>query len=281
MSTLLVPDLALARRVEAHEAWSASSHASTLARLFPAIGAHAVRVGPAHAVFSGSRSPNNGLFGWGLEASDSEADLDAAESFFRARHTDCAVRLCPLAQPDAVRALAAHGYRARDFMNVYVRSLDDSSEALPEPIDLTVRPATPEEARTWFVNAGYAGPWADPDGVEFMLIRSCLKPGSRLFLAWQGKDIVGGGALETADGTAALMAAMTSPYSRGRGVHSALLQARLRAARESGCDLAVVHTRPGADSARNVLRAGFQLAYTTVTMEKDRDLVSSEARSAM
>ncbi len=272
MCAFLIPDLAVARRVEAHEAWSASSHALTQASLFPTIGADALHVGHGYAVYCGSRSPNNGLFGWGLEPSAIEADLDSAETFFSARQLDCAVRLCPLAEPDAVRALSTRGYRARDFMNVYVRRLDDVSDDAPAPADLNVRPATSEEARAWFIRAGYAGPWADPEGVDFMLIRSCLKPGSQLFLAWQGHEAVGGGALEIRDGTAALMAAMTSPYLRGRGIHAGLLQARLRSARAAGCDLGIVHTRPGADSARNVLRAGFQLAYTTVTLVRDRNL---------
>lgn len=279
MSALLIPDGALARRVEAHEAWSASSQALTQARLFPSIGADAARVGDGYAVFCGARSPNNGVFGWGLEGSDSEADVELAEVFFRARHLDCAIRVCPLAEPEAVRVLAARGYRPRDFMNVYLRHLEGVSTVGAEAADLVIRPASVEDARAWFRQAGYAGPWADPDGVEFMLVRSCLKPGSRLFLAWQGQVVVGGGVLEIREGTAALMAAMTSPFSRGRGVHSGLMLARLQAAREAGCDLAIVHTRPGADSARNVLRAGFQLAYTTVTLVRDRNLPYDTAES--
>ena len=266
MTASLSPDLALARRIEAHEAWSASSHAFTQSLRGDATLVGALPVGEGHAVFCGSRSPNNALYGWGLSASDFETEIDAAEAFYRARHAVCAVRLCPMAQPDALRTLTTRGYGIRDFMNVYVRRPEPTADDHAEHGDITIRSAAPIEAREWFARAGYAGPWADPDGVEFMLIRSCFKPGSQLFLARQGDEVVGGGALEIMNGTAALMAAMTSPYSRGRGVHSLLVQARLRAAYEAGCDLALVHTRSGADSQRNVLRAGFQLAYTTVTV---------------
>jgi GNAT superfamily N-acetyltransferase len=62
------------------------------------------------------------------------------------------------------------------------------------------------------------------------------------------------------------MAADTLPAFRSRGIHTALVHARLAAAREAGCDLAMVHTRPGAVSQRNILRAGFQLAYTLGTL---------------
>ncbi|HUV89752.1 MAG TPA: hypothetical protein VMY80_08870 [Anaerolineae bacterium] len=39
-----------------------------------------------------------------------------------------------------------------------------------------------------------------------------------------------------------------------------------RAAREQGCDLALVLTSPGSDSQRNVERAGFRLAYTKAVL---------------
>ena len=56
----------------------------------------------------------------------------------------------------------------------------------------------------------------------------------------------------------------TLPAYRRQGVHAALIRARMVVASEAGCDLVVVHTVPGAPSQRNVLRAGFQLLYTTV-----------------
>ena len=84
--------------------------------------------------------------------------------------------------------------------------------------------------------------------------------------ACDGGQPVGSGALEVHDGVAALMAAETFTAYRHQGIHTLLLQARLAAAVEAGCDLALVHTRPGAASQRNVLRAGFQLVYTDVTL---------------
>jgi GNAT superfamily N-acetyltransferase len=63
-------------------------------------------------------------------------------------------------------------------------------------------------------------------------------------------------------GIAARMAAGTLPEYRQQGIHTALLHARLQAALASGCDLAMVHSRPGAASQRDILRGGFQLVYT-------------------
>ena len=78
--------------------------------------------------------------------------------------------------------------------------------------------------------------------------------------------MLGGGALEIHEGVASLMAAGTLPQYRRQGVQMALIQARLAAANAADCDLAMIHTTPGAASQRNVLRAGFQLAYTNVNL---------------
>jgi len=79
--------------------------------------------------------------------------------------------------------------------------------------------------------------------------------------------IVGSGwFVEIQAGLASLIADDTLPAHRGQGVQGALLRARLWAAAEAGRHLAMVHTRPGIGSERNVLRAGVQLAYTRVSL---------------
>ena len=149
---------------------------------------------------------------------------------------------------------------------VYACQIDALDDELPSIPDLSIQVATLEEARPWFEQDGAGGDWAEPDGLAFMLIRCTLKPETRLFLAWRNRRPVSGGALEIHNGVAALMAAGTQPAFRNQGIHTALLRARLMAAVEAGCDLAMVHTRPGAVSQRNVLRAGFQLVYTVDMM---------------
>jgi len=65
-----------------------------------------------------------------------------------------------------------------------------------------------------------------------------------------------------------LYIASTLPAFRGRGVQTALLQARLAAARDAGCALVFVGARPANTSARNVERAGFGLAFTKATFAR-------------
>jgi GNAT superfamily N-acetyltransferase len=65
-------------------------------------------------------------------------------------------------------------------------------------------------------------------------------------------------------GVALLAGASTVPEGRGKGAQHALLEARLRFAREHGCDLAVINTAPGSASQRNAERHGFRIAYTRI-----------------
>ncbi|HEU5100722.1 MAG TPA: GNAT family N-acetyltransferase, partial [Roseiflexaceae bacterium] len=84
------------------------------------------------------------------------------------------------------------------------------------------------------------------------------------FFAWLDGQPAGGGGMYVHERVAELGGASTRPAFRRRGVQRALIDARLRAAYEQGCDLAMVITSPGTDSQRNVERAGFRLAYTKV-----------------
>ena len=74
----------------------------------------------------------------------------------------------------------------------------------------------------------------------------------------------GGGGVYMHEGVAEFGGASTRPVFRRRGVQSALLAARLKAASATGCDTAIVLTEPGSDSERNLGRAGFRLGYTKV-----------------
>ena len=70
-------------------------------------------------------------------------------------------------------------------------------------------------------------------------------------------------------GVAVLAGASKRPAWRRRGAQTALLAARLRQARQIGCDLAMICARPGSDSHRNAERRGFQVAYTRIKWHLD------------
>jgi GNAT superfamily N-acetyltransferase len=221
-------------------------------------------VAGGYAIYCGQRSPLSRAYGLGMAAPVDAGDLHAVEAFYDARGLPARVRLCPLADPSLVQALASRGYSAEGFMAVHIRSVGAPAHCQSEEPGFRITAATPDQAAEWFQLSEAGGDWAEPDGIAFMLVRCIHKPGSHLYLAWRDGVPVAGGGLELHDGMAALIADATLPAYRRQGAQTALLHARLSAARKAGCDLAMVHTRPGAASQRNVLRAGFAVAYTTV-----------------
>jgi len=263
---VLFPDFSLAQRFEFHEAWSSGEHARTQAQLYPETGAVSLPICDGYLVYCGKKSPLNQVYGWGLSGPVLATELEMIETFYRSRELRPQVRVCPLADPSLFQLLGERRYIVQDHMNVYACQVDTLEEELPSVPGLSIQIATPDDAKLWFELDSAGGDWAVPDGISFMLIRTTLKPDSQLFLAWLNGQLVGSGALEIHDGMAALMAAGTLSAFRNRGVHTALLHARLAAATRAGCDLAMIHTRPGAMSQRNVQRAGFQLMYNVMTM---------------
>jgi N-acetylglutamate synthase-like GNAT family acetyltransferase len=80
--------------------------------------------------------------------------------------------------------------------------------------------------------------------------------------------VAGGASVRTAEGVAQLAGAATAPAYRRRGIHTALLSARLADAAGGGCDIAVVTTQPGSKSQENMQRRGFDLLYTRAVLVK-------------
>ena len=100
-----------------------------------------------------------------------------------------------------------------------------------------------------------------PEAIEPRLARM-RNAGWQCWVAYNGDEPAGAGALFAADGVAYLGFAGTLPEHRGKGAQRALLAARIRRAAELGCDLVITETgersgdRPS-NSYRNILRAGF------------------------
>ncbi|MGI8663142.1 MAG: GNAT family N-acetyltransferase [Acidimicrobiales bacterium] len=82
------------------------------------------------------------------------------------------------------------------------------------------------------------------------------QPDWRCFLAELEGEIVGAAALVVLDDVGYLANASTLPLARSRGVQSALIAARIDAARALRCDLVCSLAEPDGSSARNLVRAG-------------------------
>jgi GNAT superfamily N-acetyltransferase len=129
--------------------------------------------------------------------------------------------------------------------------------------DLDVRLLGPDRAEDFahIVVGGYDLPeWTAP-----LATRVVGRPDWSCYVAYDGDEPAGAGALFVQDTVGWLGFAATLPRFRGRGAQSGLLAARIEDARKQGCSTVVTETgelqegRPSS-SYRNILRAGFREA---------------------
>lgn len=255
--------LALARRLELAEALAGVEYAATLRRTGSYADATSLAVGGGYATYAGPGSPLTQAFALGLHGPLPAAELDRLEVFFHSRGAPAAVELCSLADASLQRALVARRYRVAERSDVMVCRVTEAPESFRVPAGVTIRRAAPGEltelarvVATGF-EAGKDGGVDLPGVIEGFYRMSTATP----FAADYDGKLAGGGLLMVHRRVGALCAAAVLPRARGRGVHHALLEARLAAARALRCESAMVVATPGSASHRNAERAGFTVAY--------------------
>jgi ribosomal protein S18 acetylase RimI-like enzyme len=263
---------ATARRIEAAEAASlhAINEACTGANKF------ALPAGAGFALFSALDSPLNKVVGVGFEPVQS-IDLDAIERAYAVHGSAVQVELSTYADAALTNVLARRGYELSGYEHVLSSTLDATR---PTDSDVDVRRAYPDELDAWvdvmvngFSEPDGSAPTASHDDFERTTLERVFREfagGDVLerWLAFRGGEIAGAASMRLQDGIAQLFGAATLPRQRRHGVQSALLSARLRSARERGCDLAVITTQPGSKSQQNAERAGFRLLYARAVWVK-------------
>ena len=253
----------LARRLEAAEAVDAAECAEAAcavdAECAPAVEA----AGGGILTFCGAVSPLTHARGLAMHAPMTEAELDEIETFFRSRGAPVVVDVCPHADPSLRELLSARGYRISEMNNVLVRALQPGENW---PHDLRVERAATEDLYARTVGTGFFGR-EEITAEEYKIgqILFHMKSGTPL-MAWNGDDPAGACGFSARNGVASFFGDATLTHYRGRGVHAAMIAARLRLALEAGYDLATAGTLPGSTSQRNYQRMGFEVAYTRVTM---------------
>jgi ribosomal protein S18 acetylase RimI-like enzyme len=188
------------------------------------------------------------------------------------------IELAHLADPAIGELLTGRGYRLESFENVLGRALtDEPGRVLPPGVE--VRQSGAEESEAWLDVVAEGSTHPDTQGVpwheEFpreMIIeveRDMTAAGAVVrYAALRDGVIAGGATMRVAEGVAQLTGAATAPAHRRRGVHTALLSARLADAAAAGCDVAVIITQPGSKSQQNAQRQGFDLLYTRAVLVK-------------
>jgi GNAT superfamily N-acetyltransferase len=263
--------LTQARIIEGANAEALFEHAEVAQGLFPDVGAAALRIAGGVASFVGADVPVSYSVGLGLNGPVTEEEIQTITDFFRLRGAVPRVDVCPLADETLLTGLRKAGFGLHWFVNVLSRELkaEDEIGAIPEGIQ--VRMAKPEEAELWTrtVDSGFneGKPMTEAGRRLGLLVFS--RPAAQCYFAEMGGKLVGGAALLIEKQYAGLAATSTLEAYRNRGVHAALIRARLKVAKELGCNLCGFFASPGSISQRNAERHGFRVAYTKAVMRRE------------
>jgi ribosomal protein S18 acetylase RimI-like enzyme len=269
---LTSPDVAAI--LEAAEAWHLRVQVDTW-RALGAADAHVVEIGVGVAAFTERRFGRklNHVTGLGMAGPVDEGALARLEAAYAGRGLGVEIDLCPHADASALALLARRGYAVNAFSNTYARTLDEVPVRVASGIEILQDSA----AEALFVEASLAGfslqAHQRPRELLVALARIAqAREDTALFVARIDGHVAGSAGLAVMDTPRGrigeLYIASTLPGFRGRGVQTALLQARLAAARDAGCALVFVGARPANTSARNTERAGFGLAFTKSTFAR-------------
>jgi GNAT superfamily N-acetyltransferase len=245
-------DRALARRIEAGEALNAAQSGEFLA------------VAGGYAAFAGVGSALTHAIGLGMDGPVTTDEFNRMEEFYRSRGAWVNLDFCPHADTSLMELLGTRGYRIVECSNALAGPVAGSPDA-------RVRRAEPHEEELWcrVMLEGFFGRRdLRIDELEMATRLFRLDQGTAWFGIADGTPVAAG-AMNVRSGLALLYADSTLEAARGRGLHLALIRARLAHAATLGCDLATASTLPGSISQRNYERAGFRVVYTKLNMQRD------------
>lgn len=218
----------------------------------------------------------NQACGLGLHGPIEDTELDRLVEFYVSRGVEPRIEVAAFAEPTLIRGLADRGFVLRELENVLALDLSQPPasplQAPPDDLRIAAVDRTDDAAlrelasltSSLFVPVGEDV----PEHMIEMAMRIAKHPRCTGFMCWQGSVPVGGGTLEIDGDIASLIGAAVVPSHRRRGIQTALMQHRIDQAREAGCRLAVIHSRPGIPTERNAARLGFYLAYCKVVLVK-------------
>lgn len=276
----MIVDQALVRRLEASAAQVAAATASVMADQHDDATTCYRDWGPGALVAFGPDQYVNRGIGVTLDDLD-DTDLADIDSFFASAGVPAALEVCSWAPDGLLERLSRRGYRPRWFRNVFVRAVEDPPPLPPHIAGrLTLHPVGPHRlggADRCDATAPWRQLFADGNelttpedraaAVRFAAATHGVAGAIDLIARLDGLA-VGCGSLVPGGGVGWLGAAATVPEHRRTGVQSALLVQRIGLAGERGCDLVAATALPASASARNLLRAGFAVAYAQVVMAR-------------
>lgn len=206
---------------------------------------------------------HNRVVGLGVEVPARMETVDAAEARFRALGAKrFMVPLAPGAEPaDLADRLAARGFYRH---NHWIRLVREAADPPVASTDLRVAPLGAAQAAEF--GRLEAEAFGHPPEIAAWHAALVGRDGWNFYGAFDGGTLAGVGGLHVHGPAAWIGYASTRADYRGRGAQSALIAARLDAAREAGCRWCVVETAADTPekpnpSTHNLRRMGFRDAY--------------------
>lgn len=255
-------DIAALERIEvvAHRSWTAAVPLAVARTL--GIGLCPVGAGIALRASRLDVLMFNRVVGFGVGHPARSAELDDAIEFFRAAGVPrVMVNLAPTTTPRLTEWLGARGFVPH---NHWIRLWRDASVPVDAPPDPRVRPMGREHAKHFAQTKVEAHGF--PETMIPWIAATVGLPGWRHWAAFEGEVPVAFGALFVSRGLGWLGFATTQPEHRRKGMQTALIATRIRAAAERECRLLSVETsedtpeKPNS-STHNLVRMGFAIAY--------------------
>src|ERR1700727_1320812 len=264
-------DKAFARRLESCEEMPQVLYARAFQKTRPEIGAAEEEICGGHMIFAGLGSPIGRATGVGLDRPFTPENLDRVEEFYHDHKAPSQVDLCPLHEAAVFEMFKERGYAVAELNNVLYRKLDRAETFPPAPVGCEIRRSPIEEAEaTGAIVESAFFPEGAPEAFRGLITPLYQMDRALAFVASVGDKLVacGVGLTIPEHKVFPLCGAGTLAGYRGRGLQLALLQARMAAASEAGCEYTVVVTNGGTTSQRNAERLGFRVAYSKVTVIK-------------
>jgi hypothetical protein len=256
-------DLSLAARLEAADAANVMRMAQAASQEPDGVAVEPFAGGVA--VFAGTRSPMTHAMGIGMLGSVAEAEMERMETFFRERGSPCQIDLCPMADASVIAFVQSRPYRVVEFNNVMVRRIEPGE--IFEPVE-GIRPVLEGDLPYWSRVVSEAFSEYMPVTDQTVSLMSSMCRGAYCWFAGDPEP-VGGALMAIQEGIALFSGDATLVAARHQGWQARLIRERLAAAQRLGCQLASATVLPGSASHRNYERAGFQLVYMRVNIQRE------------
>jgi len=205
----------------------------------------------------------NRVIGFGHDDPDPESTIKQILDFYRTSGAPrLFIQLSPFAPKSIIGVLEAHGFAYRNnWIKLYC-----STENIPKAkTDLDIRVVDSSAGDDFSRVITEAFGW--PSGGSLLLSSFVGREGWKHYIAYDGDTAAGTAAMYIDDAYAWVDFAATVADYRGRGVQSSLMARRISDAAAMGVKHLVVETaeqtaEKEAPSYRNMIRLGFEIAYT-------------------